>query len=116
MFHFNIENLPLLHPVVFSNIWNANLLNITYHIEGGAGLSCATKMGCHTSEFPSSAEVEGGGIEVQPWALAVGTIPGLSVARYTAWSKRRSLSISTFKLPVQLKREGGKARRLTLNS
>lgn len=89
--------------------------DITNDGDGGAGHSCATCMDCHTSELPSAAQLHGGGVNVQPGALAVRPVPGLSVARYTARPERPGLSVGAFELPAQLQGEGGEAGRLALN-
>ncbi len=88
---------------------------ITDDIKSRAGLPCASKVDSHTGDLSSSAQVHGSCVELQPGALAIGSIPGLPVARYTARSQRPGLPISTFKLPAQLQGEGGKARCLALH-
>lgn len=91
-------------------------LDITNHVDGGAGHSSATLMDCHTGELPSAAQVDGGGVDVQPCALTVCAVPGLPVACYTARAQQPGLSISAFELPAQLQGEGGEACRLALDA
>lgn len=94
----------------------AQYRHITQQVEGHTGFPCATKVISHTGELSSPAQVYAAGIKLQAAALAVGPIPGLSVAGYAAWSQIPGLPVDILVLPAQLQREGSEARRITLNS
>ena len=88
---------------------------ITDDTEGRAGPSGASEVHSHTGELSSSAQVHFRGVKLQSGSLAVGTIPGLPVARYAASFQGSGLPIGAFKLPAQLQGEGGKAGGFTLD-
>lgn len=68
-------------PLNKLNEWLSTFFSITNDVEGHAGPPCAPEMDGHTGDLPPSAQVQLGGVELQPGALAVGSVPGLPVSR-----------------------------------
>lgn len=89
--------------------------DVTDDVDGGAGRSCAAPMIRLTGELPSEAQIHAAAVNVQPGALAVRPVPGLSVARDAARPQRPGLSVGTFEPPAQLQGQRRKTCRLALD-
>lgn len=90
-------------------------LDVTGDVDGGAGRSGAAQMNGLTGELPAAAQIHAAGVNVQPGALAVGPVPGLSVARHAAGPQRPALSVGAFEPPAEVQGQRRKTRRLALD-